>query len=42
MERRRLQGDLVMAFQYLKRTCKKAGERLFRKMGSDRSRGNGA
>ncbi|GAB0186674.1 hypothetical protein GRJ2_001132700 [Grus japonensis] len=29
LEKRRLQGDLTVAFQYLKRACKKAGEGLF-------------
>ncbi|KAK4824279.1 hypothetical protein QYF61_012839 [Mycteria americana] len=34
-------GDLVAAFQYLKGTYKKAGERLFTRACSDRTRGNG-
>ena len=29
MERKRLQGDLIAAFQYLKEGYKKAGDRLF-------------
>jgi len=37
LEKSRLQGDLLAAFQYLKGACKKAGEGLF----SDRTRGNG-
>lgn len=41
LEKRRLQGDLIAAFQYLKVTYKKAGEELFRRAGSDRTRGCG-
>jgi len=41
MEKRRLQGDLVAAFQYPKGAYKKAGEELFTRAGSDRTRGNG-
>jgi len=41
LEKRRLRGDLRAAFQYLKRTYKKAGEGLFRRGCSDRTRGNG-
>jgi len=29
LEKRSLQGDLIVAFQYLKRACKEAGEGLF-------------
>jgi len=29
LEKGRLQGDLIAAFQYLKGACKKAGEGLF-------------
>jgi len=40
-EKRRLWGDLIAAFQYLKRADKKAGEGLFTRTWSDRTRGNG-
>ena len=41
LERRRPQGHLIAAFQYLKRAYRKAGEGLFRRACSDRTRGNG-
>ena len=41
LEKRRLWGDLIAAFQYLKGAYKKAGEGLFAKACSDRRRGNG-
>ncbi|KFM14098.1 hypothetical protein AS27_05525, partial [Aptenodytes forsteri] len=41
LEKRRLQGDLIAAFQYLKGPYKKAGEGLFARACSDRRRGNG-
>ncbi|KAJ7402721.1 hypothetical protein BTVI_83867 [Pitangus sulphuratus] len=41
LEKRRLQGNLIAAFQYLKGAYKKEGERLFTGMCSDRTRGNG-
>jgi len=28
-EKRKLQADLILAFQYLKGACKKGGDRLF-------------
>jgi len=34
-------GDLIVAFQYLKEACKKAGEGLFTRTCSDRKSGNG-
>lgn len=37
----RLQGDLTAAFQYLKGSCKKDGEKLFARALSDMTRGNG-
>ena len=40
MEMRRLQGDLRAAFQYLKGAYRKAGEGLFIRAGSNRTRGN--
>ena len=41
VEKRRLQGHLVAAFHYLKGAYKKAGEGLFTRACSDRTRGNG-
>ena len=41
LEKRRLQGDLIAAFQDLKRVYRKDGEGLFVRAGSDRMRGNG-
>ena len=39
LEKRRLQGDLTVAFQYLKGVYKQEGERLFTRVDSDRTRG---
>ncbi|KAJ7395117.1 hypothetical protein BTVI_157924 [Pitangus sulphuratus] len=40
-EKRRLWGDLIAAFQYLKGAYKKAGEQLLTRAYKDRTRGNG-
>ncbi|PKU43720.1 hypothetical protein llap_5966 [Limosa lapponica baueri] len=41
LEKRRIQGDLIEAFQYLKGVYRKDGEGLFIRECSDRTRGNG-
>ncbi|KFQ72054.1 hypothetical protein N335_10341, partial [Phaethon lepturus] len=41
LEKRRLQGDLIAAFQYLKGPSKKDGDRLFSRACSDRTAVNG-
>jgi len=40
LEKRRLWGDLIVAFQYIKGTYKKDGERLFTRACSDRNQSN--
>jgi len=41
LEKRRLQGDLLAAFQYLKWAYRKDGEGLFTRVCSNRTRENG-
>ena len=41
LEKRRLLGDLVVAFQYLKGAYKQEWEQLFMRVGSDITRRNG-
>jgi len=41
VKKRRLQGDLLAAFQYLKAAYRKDGEGLFTRVCTDRTRGNG-
>ena len=41
LEKRRLQGDLNAASQYLKGAYKQEGEQLMTRVDSDRTRGNG-
>jgi len=41
LEKRRLQGDLIAAFQYLKGSCKKDEDRFSSRACSDRTRGDG-
>jgi len=41
LEKKRLQGDLIVAFQYLKRAYKKDGDKLFSRACCNRTRGDG-
>jgi len=41
LEKRRLQGDLIAAFQYLTGASRKDGENLFSRACCDRTRSNG-
>ena len=40
LEKRRLQGDLVVAFQYLKEAYKQEGSQLFARADNSKTKGN--
>ena len=41
LEKRRLRGDLIAAFQYLKGAYKQEGNQLFERVGNSKTRGDG-
>jgi len=41
LEKRRLWGELIVAFQYLKGAYKQEGDQLFMRVDDGRTRGNG-